>query len=73
MRADKPFHIEAVIGDKSSFVIPPPPTDARAVHVVPVTFVAGAEIGKVVKTIQIQTDIGGAKATSFAVVNEENR
>ena len=37
----------------------------------PVTFVAGAEIGKVVKTIHIETDIGGTQATSYAVVNEE--
>ena len=40
------------------------------VHVVPVTFIAGAEVGKVVKTIHIDTDIGGAQATSYAVVNE---
>ena len=70
-RADRPFRIEAITGDKSSFEIPKPPSDARLVHVVPVTFVAGAEIGKVVKTIHITTDIGGAEATSYAVVNED--
>jgi hypothetical protein len=71
VRSDKPFRIKAITGDKASFEIPQPPSDARAVHVVPVTFVAGAEIGKVVKTIHIETDIGGTQATSYAVVNEE--
>ena len=36
----------------------------------PVTFVAGAEIGRVVKTIRIETDSGNAQATSYAVVEE---
>ncbi len=71
VRADRPFRIEAITGDKSSFEIPNPPSDAKLVHIVPVTFVAGAEVGKVVKTIHIDTDIGGAQATSYAVVNEE--
>ncbi len=71
VRADKPFRITAITGDKASFVIPEPPGDSKSVHVVPVTFVAGAEIGKVVKTIHFDTDIGGAQATSYAVVNEE--
>ena len=71
VRADRPFRIKAITGDKASFEIPKPPGDAKSVHVVPVTFVAGAEIGKVVKTIHIETDIGGAQATSYAVVNED--
>jgi hypothetical protein len=73
VRADKPFRIKAITGDKASFEIPAPPGDARAVHVVPVTFVAGAEVGKVVKTIHIETDIGDAQATSYAVVNKEEQ
>ena len=71
VRADRPFRIKAITGDKASFEIPNPPSDAKLVHIVPVTFVAGAEVGKVVKTIHIDTDIGGAQATSYAVVNEE--
>ncbi|MGA2257823.1 MAG: DUF1573 domain-containing protein [Thermoguttaceae bacterium] len=70
VRADKPFRIKSITSDKAEFVIPNPPGDAKLVHVVPVTFVAGAEVGKVVKTIHIETDIGGAQATSYAVVNE---
>ena len=71
VRADRPFRIKAITGDKASFEIPKPPGDSKSVHVVPVTFIAGAEIGKVVKTIHIDTDIGDAQATSYAVVNEE--
>ncbi len=70
VRADRPFRIKAITGDNASFVISKPPDDAKSVQVVPVTFIAGAEIGKVVKTIHIETDIGGAQATSYAVVNE---
>ncbi len=70
VRADRPFRITAITGDKASFEMPKPPSDAKSVHVVPVTFVAGAEVGKVVKTIHFDTDIGGAQATSYAVVNE---
>jgi len=71
VRADRPFHIKSITADKASLVIADPPSDAKLVHVVPVTFVAKAEIGKVVKTIHIDTDIGGAVATSYAVVNEQ--
>ena len=69
VRADKPFHIKSITSDKNSFQIADPSGEARLVHVVPVTFIAGAEIGKVVKTIHIETDLGGAQATSYAVVN----
>jgi hypothetical protein len=70
VRADRPFRIKAITGDKGSFEIPEPPSDSKLVHVVQVTFVAGSDVGKVVKTIHIDTDIGGAQATSYAVVDE---
>jgi hypothetical protein len=35
---------------------------AKAVHIVPVTFVAGSEPGKVLRTIHIQTDMSGLTA-----------
>jgi hypothetical protein len=73
VRADKPFHIRAIIGDKTSFEIPNPPKEAKAVQVVPITFVAGRETGKVVKTIDVETDLGNARATSYAVVDDDLR
>lgn len=70
VRADKPFRITSITGDKG-VVIPQPPSDAKDVHIVPMTFIASpSETGKVVKTIHIETDLGNAKATSYAVVNE---
>jgi hypothetical protein len=70
VKADKPFRITSITGDKGSFEMPQPPSDAKTVHIVPVTFIAQDEVGKVVKTIHIETDIGGAQATSYAVVNQ---
>ena len=71
VRADKPFRIKSITGDKGAFEIPQPPSDAKDVHVLPVTFIASpSETGKVVKTIHIETDLGDANATSYAVVNE---
>jgi hypothetical protein len=70
VRADKPFRIKSITGDKAAFVIAKPSSEASTMHVVPVTFVAGAEIGKVVKTIHIETDLGDARATSYAVVDD---
>lgn len=44
--------------------------EPKTVHVVPVTFVAGADPGKVSRTIQIETDLGTnvSKLAAFAVV-----
>jgi hypothetical protein len=70
VKADKPFRITSITGDKGSFEMPQPPSDAKTMHIVPVTFIAQDEVGKVVKTIHIETDIGGAQATSYAVVNQ---
>jgi hypothetical protein len=70
VKADRPFRIKSIIGDKGAFEIPATPDDAKETHIVPVTFVASPnETGKVVKTIHIETDLGDAKATSYAVVN----
>ena len=70
-QADRPFRIKSIIGDKGAFEIPATPSDAKETHIVPVTFIASpTETGKVVKTIHIETDLGDAKATSYAVVNE---
>jgi hypothetical protein len=70
IRADKPFHIKSLVADKAAFEIPSLPGEAKQVHVVMVTFVAGAEVGKIVKTIRIETDLGDTQATTYAVVNE---
>lgn len=70
IHADRPFRIKAITGDKGSFEIAAADSEAKLTHIVPVTFIAKSELGKVVKTIHIDTDIGDAQATSYAVVNE---
>lgn len=70
VRANKPFRIKSITADKGAFELPKPPEEAKALHLVPVTFVAGSEWGKVVKTIHIETDLpgGSVEAASYAVV-----
>jgi hypothetical protein len=71
VRSGKPFHINSMEGDKDAFEFPKTPDGARQLYVLPVTFVAGAEVGKVVKTIRIQTDASATpiEVSSYAVVN----
>ncbi len=42
------------------------PAEAKTLQFIPVTFTAGTTPGKVVQTIEIQTDIGNSKATCVA-------
>lgn len=72
VRGEKPFRITAITGDKASFELPAAGSESKMMHIVPVTFIAGAELGKVVKTIHIETDMGGASAdaASYAVVGQ---
>jgi len=59
VRGKRPFRILSISCDDESFEFDTSGEDAaKAVHIVPVTFVAGANTGKVVKTIRIETDLG---------------
>ncbi|MGA2619696.1 MAG: DUF1573 domain-containing protein [Thermoguttaceae bacterium] len=73
VRANTPFRITAIRGDTASLTLPQSDTAAKLLHLVPVTFVAGAEWGKVVKTIHIETDLAHAavEASCYAVVAPE--
>ena len=69
----KPFRIMSVAGDPASFQFAAAAEQpAKTVHVLPVTFVAGADHGQVVKTIHITTDSDGAAAdvATYAIVAE---
>ena len=69
----KPFRLLSVKGEAGYFELPPPEdSPAKTVHVVPITFVAGAERGRVAKTIHISTDAGGASTdvSTYAIVTE---
>jgi hypothetical protein len=55
----KPFRILAITCDDKSFQFEIPKRDApSSLYQIPVTFVAGKDLGKVVKTIKIKTDQG---------------
>ena len=72
VKGNKPFKIVAVNCDDDSFEFTTPIDGvARLIHLIPVTFIAGEEVGKVLKTIRIVTDLTGAppELSAFAVVS----
>ena len=71
VKGKKPFRIMGVsCNDKSFQFDTSKETAAKELHLIPVTFTAGADIGKVVKTIKIETDQGQTKPelAAYAVV-----
>lgn len=73
VRGKQPLKIMSVDADRKSFewTIPPNQT-AKPLQLLPVTFLAGAELGKVERTIRIQTDLQKqpVEIPAYAVVNE---
>jgi hypothetical protein len=67
VRAKKPFKILDVrcSGGDDCFEFKKP-ADTKTLQLIPVTFTAGTTPGKVVQTIEIQTDMGASKATCVA-------
>jgi hypothetical protein len=66
IRAKEPFRVQEIRCDSEAFEFKPT-DEAKALHVVPVTFTAGATTGKISQTIEIVTDIGnGQVATCLA-------
>jgi hypothetical protein len=71
VKGAKPFRILAIKCDDKSFEFDTSTSsDAKPLHLVPVTFVAGADLGKVAKTVYIETDLGENKPelAAYAVV-----
>ncbi len=72
VKGKKPFRILSIRCDDESFEFGPVDNQvAKLVHLVPVTFVAGENAGKVNQTIRIETDLGNAmpEMAAFAVVS----
>jgi hypothetical protein len=65
----KPFKIVAVQCDEKCLTIATPP-DAKSVHQVPVTFVAGDKPGKITYKIRIETDLGEGAASELTAYAE---
>jgi len=71
VRGTEPFRITAITCDDARFSAPTAEDQpAKAIHVVPVTFAAGEESGRVQRAIRIETDLAGATAelAAYAVV-----
>jgi hypothetical protein len=71
VRAKQPFRILSVQCDGKGFEFDTSAEQsAKSLHLIPVTFVAGEEPGKILKTIRIETDLGDMKPelSAYAVV-----
>ena len=71
VKSKKPFRILRISCDDKSFKFDTSKESAaKDLHLIPVTFTAGADAGKVVKTIKIQTDQGQMtpELAAYAVV-----
>jgi hypothetical protein len=71
VKSKKPFRILGVAcQDKSFHFDTSKETTAKELHLIPVTFTAGTDAGKIAKTIRIMTDQGGMKPelSAYAVV-----
>jgi len=72
VRASRPFRILSISSDADCFEFSPPDNTPKTVHIVPITFTAGKEPGKVSHIIRIQTDLSAETTPSvsaYAVVS----
>jgi hypothetical protein len=71
VKSKKPFRIISITCDDQSFEFgKETDSSSKALHVIPVTFLAGTNAGKVTKTIRIETDLGERtpELAAYAVV-----
>ncbi len=76
VRGSRPFRIVSIESDADCFEFDTTGEDTpKTLHLIPVTFLAGTDPGKVAHRIRIETDLGDEKAPSlsaFAVVTPPN-
>jgi len=71
LKGNKPFRVLNISCDDESFQFDlSQANEPKTLHLIPVTFTAGTELGKVVKTIRIKTDHGYSEPqlSAYAVV-----
>lgn len=73
VKAGHPFKVLSIACDDKEFLFAATGDEAKPVHVIPVTFVAGNTEGKVTQAIRIVTDLGQAspEPTAYAVVSSQ--
>lgn len=67
----KPFKITDIQCNDGQFKFQPT-DEAKTVHLVPVTFTAGAQPGNVSAKVEIMTDMGENKSTNLSIVGQVN-
>jgi len=73
VKGSKPFRILSITCDDKAFEFDTSgETAPKPVHLIPVTFAAGHDSGKVTKTIRIETDLGDSKPelSAYAVITK---
>jgi hypothetical protein len=72
-RASKPFRIREIAAECDCFEFTYSADDAKMLHLIPVKFTAGDNPGRVKRTIEIKTDLNGARASivTWAAVDEQ--
>jgi hypothetical protein len=73
VKGTRPFKVLRVACDDKAFKFSVASGEAKPVHVIPVTFVAGNVEGKVTKTIRIVTDLDQAsrELSAYAVISSQ--
>jgi hypothetical protein len=73
VKGARPFKVLSITCDDKAFKFAPASEEAKVVHVIPVTFVAGNTEGKVTKTIRIVTDMGqvSPELSAYAVISAQ--
>ncbi len=73
VKGTQPFKVLRIACEDKAFKFPAVGDEAKLVHVIPVTFVAGNTEGKVTKTIRIVTDLGQAspELSAYAVISSQ--
>jgi hypothetical protein len=73
IKGKKPFRILSITCDDKSFTFrQQSDSSPKALHLVPVTFTAGSDAGKITKSIRIETDLGDdvPELSAYAVVGK---
>jgi hypothetical protein len=73
VKGTRPFKVLSIACEDKAFKFAATSEEAKVVHVIPVTFVAGNTEGKVTKTIRIVTDLAHAspELSAYAVVSSQ--
>jgi hypothetical protein len=71
VKGASPFRVLSIACEDKAFKFAPISEEAKVVHVIPVTFVAGHTEGKVTRTIRIITNLGQAsrELSAYAVIS----